>query len=455
MKKVNFESVLKRILSTAYVTGVCGGLFVSAMKNLESSKSVSLLILQLFIIIIAGTYTGSIARRIKQKKLVKASLDNEVTDLKIAHQNSFFIALIVMVIAHFINSDMNEWNQFSAMLLTGGTFILSMVNGHIDISTYATKSLLILGIIPLLLSFVLGYSAYGNQELINTVWIFGLMGFLSFLLILSNSQLNSQLFSAKHINVTNRKKIKLFNFGIVLMFFALCVVVINFKQIIKVSGEAIKSLINATYRVLERFTNWLLNNPEVGKVVEEDDIELSGSLYYLGKSVALDVVVIIVILIVLIIVISFVVVMIKNQKLIKDKKELDEIDEFDEESAIIREKLHLHLRKKFTYTIKEFEVLEEVEEKTRYLYGFIIERLYYKKVSILKSDTPDDIMHKVFKCDDGKLLEKLGFEEFTEKYRQVRYGDKKIQFEGDMSRMAEAYERIIMSFHNEAKEANK
>lgn len=455
MKKVNFEAVLKRILSTAFVAGVSGGLFVSAMKNLESSKSVLLLILQLFIIIIVGTGIGAIARSFKHKRLVKSSPNNEVADLKIADQKSFFIALIVMIIAHFINSDMNEWNQFSAVLFTGGVFILSMVNGHLDISTYAPKSLLSIGIIPLVLSVVLGYSTYGNKEVINSVWIFGFMSFLSFLLILSNSQLNSQLFSSRHINVVNRKRIKLFNFGIVLIFFVLCVIVINFRKIINISAEAIKNLINAIYRGIEKFTNWLLNNPEVGQVVKENEKELPGFSYKAGQNVIFDIAIIAIIVLVLVIAISVTVVIIKKQKIIKGKTVIEEFDEFNENSAIIRERLHLHLRKKFTYTLNGFEEIKDVGEKTRYLYGFIIERLYYKKVSILKSDTPDDIMHKVFECDNGQLLEKLGFEELTEKYRQVRYGGKKIQFEGDMSRIAEAYERIILSFHNDEKEANK
>lgn len=450
MKKVNFESVLKRILSTSYVAGTSGGLFISAMRSLESSKSVLILIIQLFVTIFLGTVIGALARKLKLKRLMKASAANEEPELKIADQKSFFIALVIMIIAHFINADMNEWNQFTAVLLTGGIFILSMVNGHLDISSYSGKSLLSLGIIPIILGFILGYSGHDNQGVINSVWIFGFMGFLSFLLILSNSQLNFQLFSSKHINVANRKRIKIFNFSIVLIFFIFCVIVINFRRIIMFTGEVIKSIINFVYKGVEGFTIWLLNNPKAGRVPDEADRELSEFSFGAGQSTLFDTIVLVILALVLIIVISVIVIIIKKQKLAGQKPVIMDQDEFNENIEIIKERLHLNLRKKFTYTLKGFDDIKDVGGKTRYLYGFIIERLYYKKVRITISDTPDDIMHKVFKCDNGQLLEKLGFEELTEKYRRVRYGGKKVKFDGDLGRMAEAYERVIKNINDDA-----
>jgi hypothetical protein len=454
MKKINFESVLRKTLSTAYVFGVCGGMYISGMRNFASSKSAFILLMQLVILVACGSFMATAVRNFKLKRIKKATAQKDDIELKIAEQNSFFIVIGVMAIAHFLNSDMNEWNRFSAMLLTGGVFLLSMVNGHLDISTYAPKYLLSLGIIPIMLSFVLGYSVHNNRDIIDLVWIFGFLAFLSFLLILSNSQLNSKLFSSKHINVANRRRIKLFNFGIVGVFFIICIIVVNFKRIIEFMGKAVNGLTQAAGAGFRIIAFWLLKDSDAERIVEESEKELPKLSSGAGQSTLFDVIFITLLIIILVTAISISVIMIKRHKLTKIKIPAGNPEEFDDDSEIIIEKLHLKLGKRFHYTIKELEKIEDMGERTRYLYGFIIERLYYKKVSILKSDTPDDILHKAFECDNGNLLEDLGFEELTEKYRRVRYGSKKSQFDGDMCEVAREYERVILSFYGEGKGNN-
>ena len=451
MKKINFELLLRRTLGTAYVFGVSGGMFISGMRSFESSVSTILLVVQLVIVILIGSTIAVISKRFKLKKLSTETTKKDELELKISEQKSFFFTLVIMVIAHFLNSDMNEWNQFSAMMLTGGVFLLGMINGHIDISTYAPKYLLSLGIIPVILGFVLGYSDYSNQAVINLVWIFGFMAFLSFLLILSNSQLNTKLFSSKHINIANRRRIKLFNFGIVAVFFVICVVVVNYKRIITLMGDVVRSLAGLTARGFQKIAYWLLKDPDTVTIIEEGEKDYTGLSPGTEPATIFKVVVIILLIILLVTAISITVLMIKKHKIAKRRIPKVGLEEFDDDSEIIIEKLHLKLGKKFHYTVREMEKIEDIGERTRYLYGFIVERLYYKKVRISKSDTPDDILHKAFECDNGNLLEKLGFEELTEKYRQVRYGSKKPYFEGNMCDVAREYEKVILSFYNEDK----
>ena len=141
MKKINFELLLRRTLGTAYVFGVSGGMFISGMRSFESSVSTILLVVQLVIVILIGSTIAVISKSFKLKKLSTETTKKDELELKISEQKSFFFTLVIMVIAHFLNSDMNEWNQFSAMMLTGGVFLLGMIKGHIDISTYAPKYL--------------------------------------------------------------------------------------------------------------------------------------------------------------------------------------------------------------------------------------------------------------------------------------------------------------------------
>lgn len=445
MHKVNFDSIQRKVLSASFTIGTCGGLFISAMKSLKNPYNILELTLQLLLLVIVGTGIGIITNYFSFKNKPPEKDNN--TEVKFAERKIYFATIAVMVLSYFINTRMNEWNTFSAALIVGGVFILSLTNGIYDISSYATKKILSFGIFPVAVSFVLGYYVVGSTGAISAVWIFGCLFFLSFLLLLSNMQLNTQLFSTKEINVVNRKKIKLFNFGAVAVFFLLCLVIINFRKIISVSGDIIVKTVNWTYNILSKFTVWLLNNPQTGSESRKEIMELRDSTTKIVDKPILENLFILFLFIMLVFFIAAVtitiVVLIRKSSNNSIKKRSFDANEFNEESDIVKEKLRLKLRKKFGYTLEELDEIEDSGEKIRYLYGFILERLYHYDIDISKSDTPEEIINKILMYENGQELSEMGFGELTEKYRRVRYGKKNVDIDKELRQLGEVMEMAI------------
>ncbi len=444
MRKVDLDSVQRKILSTAFTFGICGGLFISAMKSFDSQYNLLELCIYLSALVALGIVIGIVASHYSVKGTLKLLKVDDNGDLRMPEQKILFITLIIMIAAHFVNAQMSEWNQFSAVLITGGVFILSLINGIFDISSITSRRTLALGFAPVALSFIIGYYTVGSVGIINFVWIFGFMFLLSFLLLLSNMQLTSQLFTAKDINVANRRKIKRFNFGAVVIFSLLCVIVVNFRKIISFSGRTIVKFTNWIYVVVAKFTIWLLNDPQPGSATEKTNSPRPDSTFEYSDKPVLEVVLVIVILAVLLAAIFSIAIIIKKsiRKPTINNRTID-FNEFDEESEIVREARRLNLRKKFKYTLEELDEVDDSGEKIRYLYGFILERLYHYKINIAKSDTPEEIIHKILLCENGQELSDKGFDELTEKYRRVRYGKKSVDFDKELRQLGEVMEKAI------------
>ncbi|MCD6321692.1 MAG: DUF4129 domain-containing protein, partial [Clostridiales bacterium] len=88
-------------------------------------------------------------------------------------------------------------------------------------------------------------------------------------------------------------------------------------------------------------------------------------------------------------------------------------------------------------------------EKIRYLYGFILERLFHRKIKIKLSDTPQEILETVLNYSNGQQMNQIGFQNLTEIYRQVRYGNKDVEINGDIVEIAGKYEKTISEIHTE------
>ncbi len=446
MNKVNFELIQRKILSTSFTLGVCGGLYLSAMKSFKSQYSLFVLIIQLLLLIIIGLAVGTILNHYAKKCYSKFLFIDSSGEIKLANQKIFFITIVIMVIAHFFNSQMNEWNQFSAVLITGGVFIISLINGIFDISSQATRVILSLGFIPVALSFILTYFTVRREDVTTLVWILGLLFFLSFLLILNQLQLNAQLFTAKDINVANRKKIRLFNSWAVTIFFFLCIVIIGFRKIISVSGEIIIRIGNWLYAVLAKFTIWLLNDPQQGSASEETKKRLQETTFEFSDKPVWEIIFVLTLIIILITIIILAFIGIKkslNKMLKKNIINYDNLEEFDEESDIVRDRLRLKLREKFKYTLEKLDEIDDSGEKVRYLYGFVLERLYHYKIDISKSDTTEEIINKILTHENGQDLAEKGFSELTGKYRRVRYGNKKVDIGKELHQLGEVMEKAI------------
>jgi len=446
MKKVNFESIQRKLLSTSFTLGVCGGFYLSAMKSFKSQYSLFVLIIQLLLLIIIGLAIGAILNYYVKKGSNKFLFINSNGEVKLAEQKVFFATIAIMIIAHFMNSHMNEWNQFSAMLVIGGVFILCLINGIFDISSQASRVVLGFGSIPVAFSFILAYFSVRREDVITLVWILGLLFLLSFLLILNHLQLNTQLFTTKGINVANRKKIRWFNSWAVTIFFLLCVVIIGFRKIVSIAGEIIVKFGNWLYVILAKFTIWLLNDPQPGSASEEPTEKLPETTFEFSDKPVWEIIFVVAVILIIaaIIIIAFIKIKKSINKAVKRNVVIyDNLEEFDEESDIVREKLRLRLREKFKYTLEKLDEIEDSGEKVRYLYGFVLERLYHYKINISKSDTPEEIINKILTHENGQDLAEKGFSELTDKYRRVRYGNKKVDISKELHQLGEVMEKAI------------
>ena len=126
-----------------------------------------------------------------------------------------------------------------------------------------------------------------------------------------------------------------------------------------------------------------------------------------------------------------------------------ESKEYEEESKIVRDtenKDRIKFKKrKMQYKLKKLNDIPIAGDKIRYVYGFVLERLYNKQVNIEQSDTPGEILKKVKSHRNGEKLAKMGFEEFTEKYREARYSGKEIEIDENITRIGEKFEKGISS----------
>ena len=107
------------------------------------------------------------------------------------------------------------------------------------------------------------------------------------------------------------------------------------------------------------------------------------------------------------------------------------------------------------YNLKKLNEIPLAGEKIRYVYGFVLERLYHKHIDIEESDTPDEILAKVKQHRNGDKLAKMGFEEFTEKYHKARYSGKPIEDDEDLVQKGENFEKAVSSIQVEEKNDNK
>jgi hypothetical protein len=129
--------------------------------------------------------------------------------------------------------------------------------------------------------------------------------------------------------------------------------------------------------------------------------------------------------------------------------------EYEEETEIVKdEKAGLGLlkkRRRFQYNLKNLKNIPLSNDKIRYVYGFVLERLYHKKVDIEESDTPEQIIEKVNRQKNGEKLTKMGFDEFSRKYEIARYSGRQVEAESDLGKTGEAFEKAILDIKVEKK----
>jgi len=103
------------------------------------------------------------------------------------------------------------------------------------------------------------------------------------------------------------------------------------------------------------------------------------------------------------------------------------------------------------YNLKKLNDIPLAGEKIRYVYGFVLERLYNKQVDIDQSDTPEEILKKIKSHRNGENLVNMGFDDFTEKYRKARYSDKEVEVKENLTDTGEKFEKGVSAIHIDTK----
>lgn len=461
--------VIRKIIPLISITGSCGGLTVAAMQIAGTEKSFIGTGIIFILYILAGTAVGLFASIYFTGKGIEFIARDGKGKILFVRQKIYLLTSVAMVAAYITNVKTGVGAGVVAAIFFGGAFLLGITNGIYDYRESVAKNTLYLGALPVMLSFTYGYYINGSYEAIDMAWLFGSVYLFSYLLFTNRMQLNTVIFFRKSINVENSRKIRTFNDRLIVLLYMLYLVMFNFRKLLNISYDFFLSVINWCLVVMAAIMNWLLVDIKTDGAAELQEKE---ELDYLEKIERpwLAMLIKIAIYIIFIamgiaIVVSLIVLVRKIIKKIKEvirnnyNKSMSvkkvKTKEYEEKSEIVKENNGKRLiklkRKKFKYNMKNLNKIPLAEDKVRYVYGFVLERLHHKHVDIEDSDTPEEILARIRKHRNGEKLNKVGFEEFTEKYRRVRYGRKKAEVNEDFAKKGEKFEKAVSDIYVEPK----
>ena len=396
-----------------------------------------------FIMMLIGTISGIMIVDYYEKRgkdIVRADVDK----VRILLQPSYLFAIIpfvLLLILGFVLSYEFIDVFFGFALLPSFYFILGIGNGIFDYTQTANRKMLYMAIIPIAISMFSAFVSgpYGFYQ--DPVWLFGSLYLLFFLFIINRIKIEEMFILSKRVNVENKKLIRRRNDFLIMIFFALYLIIFVVRNtftkmsdwIIKTFFAVVNWIINQFYKLYKEID--VEQVTEVAEeVVEDGPPQMSPPLNPVAKTI-LIVISSLVIAIVIYFLVKKIIQLVRwiaakaNDTFSGGKKLKKEIEneEFEEIVEFTKEKKHLdRLRRtaRYKYTISGLKTLDTYKEKVRYLYGFALERLKYKKINVTKADTPEQVLDKLKVYENGDALVNNVFEEFTDEYINVRYGDK-------------------------------
>jgi len=287
---------------------------------------------------------------------------------------------------------------------------------------------------------------------------------LCYLLFINRMQLDSIIFFRKSVNIEDSRKIRIFNDIMIFAFYCIYLFMFNFRNLIKVSREAVSNFIAWFFALLEKISDWLIADiPDMEREpIEKIDELIEGertvtrpwmqTLLKIIMFVLLGAVVIGLLLAIIGFIVKLVKKIRESMRLSYNRKASEKrtsSEEYVEESEIVKDERNnskLRSRKrKYKYNLRELGKIPLAADKIRYLYGFVLERLYHKHISIEESDTPEQILGRIKGAENGEKLEKMGFAEFTQNYERVRYGKKDVELKENLVKKGESFEKAVSS----------
>ncbi|MCK5759153.1 MAG: hypothetical protein KAH14_08670 [Clostridiales bacterium] len=456
------SEIARKIIPLIAIMGCMGGATTSLLE--WSGTPNSYLITGLFVLIyaLAGTALGMLAVSFFDKQGKDIVARNVKGELLLVKQPIYFAAGFAVIIAFITNMNAGTVVGLLAAIFYGFSFLLGLSNGILDYRESVTKNLLFAAIIPIGFSFVYGYYINDSDQTANMAWLFGSVYLFSYLLFINRMQLNNIIFFRKSVNIEDSKRIRVFNDWLIILFYMGYLVMFSFRKLLNVTYDSILAVIGWLMVVMEKITSWLLIDvPGDGASelpLEEEDIELLPDVRRPWLETLLKVMMYVVVgAVAIAAVISIIKIIVKIIKKIREKFQNNynrsmaekkiESKEYEEESAIVRdvenEDRKIGKRKKMQYNLKKLNEIPLAREKIRYVYGFVLERLYNKQVDIEQSDTPEEILKKIKSHRNGDKLAKMGFEDFTEKYRKARYSDKEIEIKENLAETGGKFEKGV------------
>ncbi len=437
----------KKLLSFFTITGSCGGLYIVSIVHLFSKSYILTAILSFCVLALGGIIIGTSAvMKYRSPKNILIKLDKN-GDLILIKQKIFLLVIFPILSAFIIYNKIPLGYRFLISFFSGVIFVLGLAGGIYEQFNNTTKKSLILGLIPLSIGFV--FVIFGTPFDKIIIWSSGMLYLLSALLTLNSIQLFAKILNTKDINIKNTREIRRFNFKFVSIFFIGFMIVIFFRNILASIKNLFSGITERIYLILSKFTNWLYRN-------SYEDIPMPPDALEEMENPSMNLIAFYILMAIIILASTFVIVLlliflINTLKNIKGKapNRISYNTEYIDEFEIIKTKEKLFIKKKLKYTKSGLSELIDNKGKIRYLYGFILERLYHKKIKIKLSDTPQEILETILNYSNGQKMDQIGFQNLTEIYRQVRYGNKDVEINGDIIEIASKYEKTISEIKTE------
>ncbi len=230
MVKFSKLFLFKKLLSLMTITGCCSGLFTAALTEYLPGESIWTYMLFFEILVVSGVLIGSVAKLLNKKEKGLLIKKNENGDMLLIRQRIFLLAPVIMVLVFFIFSYVGMQVRIAIAFLASGIFILGISGGIFDQFTKGAKKLIAYGMIPLAVSFSFVIFS-SNQSLKQLIWLMGFLYLMTALITSSTVQLNTKIFGSKDINLKNGKKIRVFNYSMVMAFSMFCMTAILYRKL--------------------------------------------------------------------------------------------------------------------------------------------------------------------------------------------------------------------------------
>jgi hypothetical protein len=433
-----------------------------------TDKNAYVWIAVLFGILVATTLLGMKLVNVYDKKgtvLIKTNKDGRINML---FQPAYLFTLIpmaVMIAVSLITGDDTAYSILGCGIIPAVFFILGIGNGMYDYAQTNKRQILYLGIVPIGFTFILAYFPIHDDHFRDMTWIFGSVYLLYYLLVINRIKLEDLFIYSKNVNVENIKSLRKRNDILIYLFFGLYLIIFFMRNVLSEIGEVLVSgLLAAATWIMKMFYK-LYKKPE-GEEYTTEVAETEGAPVYDTGSISpfLKTFLIVFISLLAAVVLYFII-----KKLIKLFKWLfekisetftggkpqqreEKNEEFEDINEFVKTKPERKKRKpiyKFKYTLRELSGITQYREKIRYLYGFALERLKLRNIGISVSDTPEEILDKVSTVEEGKELTETVFNDFTDEYISVRYGDKDSEDVKAVDEKAEMVDKGIANIKTE------